>query len=345
MIVTPRRKCHTPQLRLIARFFCLILALAPTPLRSASPVRLIFDTDIGNDIDDALALAMIHALESRGEATLLAVTVTKDNAWAGPYVDIVNTFYGRPDTPIGTVRNGKTHDAGRYLRQISTSGLYPHRLMGGGSAPDAVLVLRRVLAAEKDGAVVIVQTGFCTNLARLMTSPPDDISSMSGRDLVRRKVRVISLMGGNFSSNHGGEYNIVNDLGAAKTLFARCPVPIVVSGYEIGKRILYPATSIERDFGGTAHNPVRDAYRLYDRMPYDRPTWDLTSVLYAVRPEHSFHISEPGTMEVADNARILFTPREGGLHRYLRATEQDCVEALKAMTALVTQPPSLPARP
>jgi len=133
----------------------------------------------------------------------------------------------------------------------------------------------------------------------------------------------------------------VNDLSAAKTLFTHCPVPIVVSGYEVGKRILYPGASVERDFGYAAHHPVRDAYRLYSRMPYDRPTWDLTSVLYAVRPEHSFHISEPGTMEIADNARILFTPRERGLHRYLRATEQDCVDALKVMTELVTQPPGV----
>ena len=32
------------------------------------PVPIIFDTDMGNDIDDALALAMIHTLADRGEA-------------------------------------------------------------------------------------------------------------------------------------------------------------------------------------------------------------------------------------------------------------------------------------
>ncbi|PSO77991.1 MAG: nucleoside hydrolase, partial [Cyanobacteria bacterium QH_8_48_120] len=36
---------------------------------------------MGNDIDDALALAMLHAFESRQEAKLLAVTITKDNKW------------------------------------------------------------------------------------------------------------------------------------------------------------------------------------------------------------------------------------------------------------------------
>jgi len=31
---------------------------------------VIFDTDMGNDIDDALALALLHALETRGDAGL-----------------------------------------------------------------------------------------------------------------------------------------------------------------------------------------------------------------------------------------------------------------------------------
>ena len=44
---------------------------------AAEPVRVIFDTDMGNDIDDAVALAMLHSFVSRGEAELLAVTVTK----------------------------------------------------------------------------------------------------------------------------------------------------------------------------------------------------------------------------------------------------------------------------
>ncbi len=48
----------------------------PVPL---IPVPLIFDTDIGNDCDDVLALGMIHSLQTRGECELLAVTITKDH--------------------------------------------------------------------------------------------------------------------------------------------------------------------------------------------------------------------------------------------------------------------------
>ncbi|MGI9074633.1 MAG: nucleoside hydrolase [Bryobacteraceae bacterium] len=324
---------------MIHRLLMCFLAFAMPATVAATPVRLIFDTDIGNDIDDALALALIHSLQTRGEATLLAVTVSKDNPWAAPYVDILNTFYGRPKIPIGAVRDGKTREDGNYVRKICSTGVYPHELVSGRDAPEAILLLRRILAAEEDGAVVVVQTGFSTNLARLLKSPFDSVSPLSGVELVRRKVRFISMMGGNFSTGAGGEYNIVTDLEAERALLSDCPVPVVVSGYEIGKRILYPARSIETDFTYVAHHPVAEAYRLYDRMPYDRPTWDLTSVLYAVRPEKSFDTSQPGRISVTAKGQTVFTPEAKGLDRYLLATQRQCDRALAAMLELVPMRP------
>ena len=113
----------------------------------AEPVKLIFDTDIGNDIDDALALATIHALFSRGEAELLAVTITKDHEECGPYVDAINTFYGRGDIPIGIVDNGATPEKSRFtgvtLEKIAGEFVYPHDLNVGDTAQHAVDVLRK----------------------------------------------------------------------------------------------------------------------------------------------------------------------------------------------------------
>src|SRR5277367_3346674 len=62
---------------------------------------LIFDTDMGNDIDDALALAMLHALTDRGECQLIGVTLTNAAPAAVPYIRMLNRFYGRPDLPVG----------------------------------------------------------------------------------------------------------------------------------------------------------------------------------------------------------------------------------------------------
>jgi hypothetical protein len=133
--------------------------LASTLLHSAraeeAPVPLIFDTDMGNDCDDALALAMIHALQSRKECELLAVTITKDHELAAPFVDCLNTFYGRGNIPIGVCRNsGKTPDAGKYnqVSKITDNGKlrFEHDLLSGNNAPTAVEVLRRTLAQAQD---------------------------------------------------------------------------------------------------------------------------------------------------------------------------------------------------
>src|SRR5579883_2571005 len=152
---------HRMALALLAVIAVAFTGTAP----AAEPVKLIFDTDIGNDVDDVLALGMIHALQSRGACELLAVTVTKDHELAGPFVDAVNTFYGRPKIPVGVVRNGATREEGKFLGMVRDGNTYPHALKKSSDAPDAVALLRKVLAAQPDGSVVIVQVGFATNLA------------------------------------------------------------------------------------------------------------------------------------------------------------------------------------
>ena len=146
---------------------------------------LIYDTDICGDCDDVLALGMIHALQSRGACKLLAVTVSVDNDLAAPFVDAVNTFYGRGDIPIGVVGKRGVVEKSKYLglaEEKDGSGhfRYPHTLLSGKDAPPATKVLRQILAAQPDGSVVIAQVGFSTNLARLLDSGPDEHSPLNG---------------------------------------------------------------------------------------------------------------------------------------------------------------------
>jgi len=313
-----------------------------TPLRAAS-VRLIFDTDMGNDVDDAVALAMIHALESRGEAKLLAVTVTKGNRWAAPFIDAMNTFYGRGDIPIGMVHNGKTPHEANMIRvpaartRSDGSFVYPHDLTDGKDAPEATGLLRRVLSKEKDGTVVIVQVGFSTNLARLLDSRADDSSPLDGRALVKRKVRLLSIMGGAFPAGKP-EYNIETDIPSAKKLLAEWPTPLVASGYEIGNKVVYPASSILNDYGYVADHPLAESYREYQKMPYDRPMWDPTATLYAVRVS-SFSLSPRGTITVDDAGRTHFAANPQGRHQYLTATPEQASAVLVAIIELASRPP------
>ncbi|MEP7365501.1 MAG: nucleoside hydrolase [Acidobacteriota bacterium] len=323
-----------------AALFLSVFALAQQAM--ADPVRLIFDTDMGNDIDDALALAVIHSLESRGEAKLLAVTLTKDNKFAAPFVDLVNHFYGRGSVPIGVVKNGSTPNGAPMIQWPAEKkdeyGLlaYPRRLMSGADAPEAVEVLMRVLAAQPDNSVVMVQVGFSTNLARLLTTP-------GGRELVTKKVRLLSTMAGHFPApgeERKAEYNVKIDLPASTALFRDWPTPVVASGWEIGDAVKYPAISIEQDFNYVRNHPVADSYRHYKQMPYDRPTWDLTAVLYAVRPERGyFGLSESGTIVVDDEGKTLFRSSATGRHRYLTLNAEQRAKTLEALIQLSSQPP------
>lgn len=310
------------------------------------PVKMIFDTDMGNDIDDALALAMIHALADRGEVELLAVVLSKDNPWAAVYVDVINHLYGRPDIPVGTVRNGKTPEDGNYVRKVAerkvgAKFVYPRKLKSGADAPEAVGLLRKTLAAQPDGSVVLVSVGFLTNYARLLDSKPDAYSPLEGMELVKRKVREYVMMAGAFGPNPDGEYNVVVDADASRTVFSRWPTPIVASGFEIGAAILYPAESIDKDYGWAKDHPVAEAYRAYMEFPYDRPTWDLTAVLYAVRPDRGyFGLSPNGAISMDDKNVTRFEADRSGRHRFLTVTPEQITRVREACVFLASAPPS-----
>jgi inosine-uridine nucleoside N-ribohydrolase len=342
---------HHRVLSLVVCGLAVSAALLSRPLVGAEavrePVRLIFDTDIGNDVDDAMALCMIHALASRGECQPLAVTITKDNPYAAPIVDLLNTFFGRPEIPIGMVRGGVTPQDGKYLRQVVTAEdngqpRYPYKLRNSSEAPEAVGLLRKILAGQPDGSVVLAQVGFSTNLARLLDSPADDTCPLAGRELVQRKVRLLSAMAGAFGDNMKGrkEYNIVTDVEAARKLFAEWPTPIVASGWEIGNAIKHTARSMQEDYRYVARHPLVEAYDYYRGLQNDQPTYDLTSVLYAVRPERGyFDLSPPGRIAVEGDGTTSFREEAGGPHRYLIVDPIQIARVREAQEWLCSQPP------
>lgn len=315
------------------------------------PVSLILDTDMGNDIDDALALAMIHTLQTQGECRLLGVAISKANRYAAAYVDAVNTFYGRDGLPIGLVRGGVTPEDGAFIRQIVTADDAAGGRLFPVSAPtpdypEAVDLLRRLLSRAEDHSVTVVMIGFSTNMARLLASGPDGHSKLDGRALFGAKVRRVVMMAADFSAEalrdpagQKPEYNVRNDVASAQAFVAGCPSPIVFCGWEIGQRVMYPGSSMEDDFGWAEAHPVADAYRLYQPMPYDRPSWDQTAVLEAVRPSQGyFGLSQPGRVAFADDGRVSFSPELDGPHRYLTVTESQAKRALDDVVHLCRQP-------
>ncbi len=311
---------------------------------SGKPVPVIFDTDIGSDVDDAFALAMLHALVDRRECDLLAVTVTRSNPKSAKLVQMFNAWYGHPSIPVGLVDNGPLTGDGWYLndtlRAAEENGFsYPT-----GRIENAVPLLRRVLAAAEDGSVTIVQVGCSTNLARLLDSPADDISPMSGMELAAKKVKIVQLVGGIF----GGDYthkeaNIVTDIPSAQKLFGQWPTPIQVSGFEIGMAVVLPFKSVTDDYNYCPWHPLKTAFeslmtRAFGQMR-DWATFDVTSVMQAVRPDRYFTLSEPGTITIDDDATARFTPDPAGRHRYfLFPDEVSKARAEEAIIDLCSQP-------
>lgn len=327
------------------RLLTLAFAGLAAGFAHAAPVKLIFDTDMGNDVDDLMALGMIHNLQKRGLCELLAVTVTKDHPQAAAFVDAVDTFYGYPDTPIGVVRDGAAKEAGKFNpladeKNPDGSLVYPHDLKSGADAPEAVELIRKTLAAQPDGSVVIAQVGFFTNLARLLDAE-------GGKELIAKKVRLLSIMAGafqtvNFDTRHL-EYNVKLDVPAAQKLAKEWPTPIVWSGYEIGVAAAFPHISIERDLEYVPHHPLKESYYRYNPPPHDRPTWDPTAVLYAILPDRGyFDLSPPGTVTVENDSATLFRPGKGGKgnHRFLIMSPEQAARVREAIVQLSTEPPA-----
>jgi inosine-uridine nucleoside N-ribohydrolase len=334
------RDTITRKLMFRSFFLCiLLLGTLLTPLNfAAEPVHLILDTDMGNDVDDAFALAMIHALQNRGEVQLLAVTITKDNRYAAPFIDLMNTFYGRPEIPVGMVSNGKTPEDSRMLKvpatRLNSGGrdVYPHRLREGSDAPEAVQLLTRILSDQPDHSVTIAQIGFSTNLARLAATP-------SGLALISRKVKLLSLMAGNFAQAKP-EYNVFTDAAAFESLMKVWPTPVIFSGFEVGLEITFPYEAIQRDMSYVAHHPVVDAFQLYVGKPEDHPNWDSTAVLEAIRPDRGyFDLSAPGRVRLGEKNTTVFTPDPAGNCRYLVLKPDQAGRVRELISLLVSEPP------
>ncbi len=323
-----------------------LVAVAPA---GAAPVKVILDVDMAEDVDDAGALAVLHALADRGEAEILGVLVCSKNEWVAPCADAINTWYGRPNVPIGyqrghlfgykNAKDPQRETPSNYVEKVAKS--CPHKLQKSSDAPDAALLARKLLAAQPDGSVTIVSVGFLTNLAALLDTRPDEASPLDGEALVKQKVKEWVCMGGVFPEGSfpggQGEYNFMYDTVASVRAINDWPTPVVFSGFAIGAAIKVGARLRETPEA----NPVRQCYQLYNGLT-DREAWDLTAVLYAVRGAGDlWKHSEQGFCLM--HAKVShgvneWIPTPAKQHRYLQVVMPPA-EVGKILEALLIAPP------
>jgi len=315
---------------------------------SNSKIKVIFETDIGNDVDDALALDMLYKYMDAGKIELLSIMTNKESKYSSEFIDIMNTWYGYPQIPIGIVHNGADceNDAVNYAKQVcqmkNEEGelAFNRSLSEYSKLPEAHLLYRKILAQQENNSVTIVSVGFSTNLARLLDTPPDDVSPLTGKELVAQKVKLLCTMAGCFDRDNFFEYNIVKDIPAAKKVFTEWPSPLVTSPFEVGIAINYPGNSITKDFAWAPLHPMVEAYKSYQKMPYDRPTWDLTSVLYSVEGASYFNISPAGEVDVTDKGSTIFTANKNANRHYLTVDSIQAEDIKQHFIELITTQPA-----
>ena len=138
-----------------------------------------------------------------------------------------------------------------------------------------------MLNSAEDHSIHLISIGFLTNLAELLRSEPDDISPLSGLDLISAKVSEFVVMGGKYPSGWGYNFGGV-DPDSTAYVVSHWPkdVAITYSGGELGGKIFSGEHLAELS---PPDSPTLAAYQWYvGRCSTIRESWDPLTVLYGI---------------------------------------------------------------
>lgn len=308
------------------KILALLLSIG-TQINLFGQEKIIFDTDFDSDIDDVGALYMLHTFADRGEAEILATILSTTHFWSPFALDAVNTFWGRPDIPIGAPFIEGVNKGSVYAETIAKT--FPNDIGAQKKVQEATRLYRKILAEQADGSVTLVSVGHLTNVASLLKSIPDDLSPLSGKELVQKKVKKwVAMLG------EGMNWNMRWDRTASETAINECPVPIVFTteGQEVktGRLTQKLADS----------NPIKTVYHLWEEHygEIDRSSWDQISTLFAVKGEGDYFTLKKGSLlfSMEDGATWESTTTGQDFRLYNKISNEELAEAIEE---LMTQTP------
>lgn len=263
---------------------------------SSAPEKIIIDTDIGDDIDDAFAVAL--ALKSP-ELQILGITTTfGDTDTRAKLVDRMLGEAGRQDIPvaIGVQTDAKT---GLSQRPYAEGGHFAR-----ASHPAAVDFILEQIRHNPD-AITLVCIGPLVNVGAVIDRDAQTF----------RKLKRVVLMGGSIDRGYEAdpysppnapepEWNIKNDPASARKLFAS-GVPI----YEMPlDSTQLKMDEVERAFLFRQGTPLTDALAiLYHQWGQLTPTlYDPMTIAFMDDPE--LCPTEPMHIHVDDRGITLRGP-------------------------------------
>lgn len=280
-------------------------------------VPVIFDTDMGPDYDDVGAITLLHAFADSGKAKILATIASTKYEGVAAVLNVFNTYFKKPGIPVG-VPKGDALTLKDWQHWTDTIiAKYPHAIKNNDEVPDAVELYRKILSGQPNNSVTIITVGFLTNISNLLQSKPDKYSSLTGKELVKRKVKNLVSMAGKFPA--GKEFNIEKDAAASKYAYEHWEKPVLLSGFEIGEKI---KTGLPLVNNNTINNsPVKDVFSLCLPMAKEdnkgRMSWDETAVLVAIAGYKPYYTLKPGTMMIAADGSNTWNDK-GNKHYHLK---------------------------
>ena len=292
------------------------MACVSLQAQKTKPIPVIFDSDMGPDYDDVGAITLLHAFADSGYIKILATIASTKYEGVAAVFNVLNTYFRKPDLLIGVPKEKALELKDNQHWTDTLLQKYPHKIKKNDEVVSATEAYRKSLASQPDRSVTIITVGFLTNLADLLRSPPDQYSTLNGKELVSKKVKQLVSMAGSFPA--GNEFNVRMDAPASQYVFNTWPTPILLSGVEIGFTITTGLPLVNNK--SIQNSPIRDVYRISIPMsPQDsagRMSWDQTAVLIAVKGYKPWWKIKTGKMIVAENGSNTWSKKTSS-HSYI----------------------------
>lgn len=274
--------------------------------------NFILGTDWWTDCDDAVAIRLLARAHKAREICIKGIAINACMEYSVTSLEgFLNTEKVR-DIPIGI--DLEATDFGGvplYQKRLSTRS---EKYKSNNDAEDAVRLYREILANSKE-KLEIIEIGYLQVIANVLKSGPDDISSLSGTQLIKEKVLKIWVMAGKWDEPNGRENNFARNersRTAGNYFCEACPVPVTFLGWEIGCDVITGDVLDENDI-------------LYQTLcdhgsPNGRSSWDPMLALMAVigDEEKAGYSVVRGTASVnVLSGENNFTADENGEHLYV----------------------------
>lgn len=271
---------------------------------SQKPRTVLLDTDIGPDCDDVGALAVLIYYAKQYGFPIGGICNCTSNKAGNGVIDAVCRRCGIDTPPLGQWSGVGFMDGAEHCKYNVAVAEAHSEAYRNGTLPveDAVTYYRKRLAAEKDGNVMVISIGMFNNLAALLDSPADDISPLSGVELVKAKVYALVSMAAILPQ--GRECNVVSDYPAAQKVFADWPTAIYLSDFHIGVNVKTGYDHIT-DPAAIMADPLPMSYHLYTKewnwegaVKGQNASYDLTAVQFAALGiGELYDLDTPGDLE------------------------------------------------